>query len=86
MSEAKTDKPIKKRKIKLDEELLAYKGVWVFVESERGHVHPVSWELMGQGRRIMVEIKKFDASQIAQTHGLMFCQGQDLIFLQSLLI
>ncbi len=52
MSEAKTDKPIKKRKIKLDEELLAYKGVWVFVESERGHVHPVSWELMGQGRRL----------------------------------
>lgn len=50
MSNAKTDKPIKKRKIKLDEELLAYKGVWVFVESERGHVHPVSWELMGQAR------------------------------------
>ncbi|WP_026687286.1 electron transfer flavoprotein subunit alpha/FixB family protein [Azovibrio restrictus] len=52
MSEAKTDKPIKKRKIKLDEELLAYRGVWVFVESERSHVHPVSWELMGQGRRL----------------------------------
>jgi electron transfer flavoprotein alpha subunit len=52
MSEAKTDKPIKKRKIKLDEALLAYRGVWVFVESERGHVHPVSWELMGQGRRL----------------------------------
>lgn len=52
MSEAKTDKPIKKRKIKLEGDLLNYKGVWVFVESERGHVHPVSWELMGQGRRL----------------------------------
>ena len=52
MSENATDKPIKKRKIKLDEALLAYRGVWVFVESERGHVHPVSWELMGQGRRL----------------------------------
>ena len=26
-----------------------YRGVWVFVEHERGHVHPVSWELMGKG-------------------------------------
>ena len=50
MSNAKTDKPIKKRKVKLEGELLDYKGVWVLVESERGHVHPVSWELMGQGR------------------------------------
>ena len=50
MSEAKTAKPIKKRKVKLDEALQAYRGVWVFVESERGRVHPVSWELMGQGR------------------------------------
>jgi hypothetical protein len=52
MSEVKTAKPIKKRKIKLDEALLAYRGVWVFIESERGHVHPVSWELMGQGRQL----------------------------------
>ena len=52
MSEVKTAKPIKKRKINLDENLLAYRGVWVYVESERGHVHPVSWELMGQGRRL----------------------------------
>ena len=52
MSEAKAAKPIKKRKIKLDEALLAYRGVWVFIESERGHVHPVSWELMGQGRQL----------------------------------
>ena len=52
MSENKTSKPIKKRKVVLDEALQAYQGVWVFVESERGHVHPVSWELMGQGRKL----------------------------------
>lgn len=52
MSENKTSKPIKKRKVTLDEALQAYRGVWVFVESERGHVHPVSWELMGQGRKL----------------------------------
>ena len=51
-----TAKPIKKRKIKLDENLLAYRGVWVFIESERGHVHPVSWELMGQGRQLAAEL------------------------------
>lgn len=27
-------------------------GVWVFVECERGAVHPVSWELMGKGREL----------------------------------
>ena len=33
----------------LPEHLKAYKGVWVFVELERGRVHPVSWELLGEG-------------------------------------
>lgn len=57
MSATPTTKPVKKRKIKLDEHLLAYRGVWVFVESERGHVHPVSWELMGQGRRLADQLQ-----------------------------
>ena len=26
--------------------------MWVFVEMERGQVHPVSWELMGEGRKL----------------------------------
>ena len=34
----------------LPEHLKAYRGVWVVVETERGRVHPVSWELMGQAR------------------------------------
>ena len=28
----------------------------MFIESERGEVHPVSWELMGQGRRLADEL------------------------------
>jgi electron transfer flavoprotein alpha subunit len=32
--------------------LAAYKDVWVFVEQSQGHVHPVSWELLGAGRRL----------------------------------
>ena len=42
----------KKRKFELDPKLAGYKGVWVFVEHERGQVHPVSWELMGEGRKL----------------------------------
>jgi electron transfer flavoprotein alpha subunit len=33
------------RNTELPEHLKAYKGVWVFIEHDRGHVHPVSWEL-----------------------------------------
>lgn len=40
------------RSTELPEHLKAYKGVWVFVEHDRGHVHPVSWELMGAARRL----------------------------------
>jgi electron transfer flavoprotein alpha subunit len=29
-----------------------YKHVWVFIEQERGEVHPVSWELLGAGRTL----------------------------------
>lgn len=39
-------------KVELDERLKAYQGVWVFVEHERGEVHPVSWELLGEGRKL----------------------------------
>lgn len=49
MSEAPAKK---KRKFELDPKLAGYKGVWVFVEHEQGQVHPVSWELMGEGRKL----------------------------------
>lgn len=39
-------------KKELPEHFKAYKGVWVFIELERGQVHPVSWELMGEGRKL----------------------------------
>lgn len=40
------------RNLELPEHLKAYKGVWVFVEHDRGQVHPVSWELMGAARQL----------------------------------
>ncbi|MBK1698990.1 electron transfer flavoprotein subunit alpha/FixB family protein [Rhodovibrio salinarum] len=36
----------------LPEVLKAYAGVWVFVEQEHGRVHPVSWELLSEGRKL----------------------------------
>jgi electron transfer flavoprotein alpha subunit len=55
MSEEKAPAPVKKAgkgKYELDERLKAYQGVWVFIEHERGEVHPVSWELLGEGRKL----------------------------------
>jgi electron transfer flavoprotein alpha subunit len=40
------------RNLELSEELKSYKGVWVFIEHDRGVVHPVSWELVGEGRKL----------------------------------
>lgn len=40
------------RSTELPEHLKAYKGVWVFIEHDRGHVHTVSWELMGEARKL----------------------------------
>ena len=52
MSEVTENKKPTRKKVELDLKLAAYKGVWVFVEHERGQVHPVSWELMGEGRKL----------------------------------
>ena len=41
------------RNTELPEHLKSYKGVWVFVEHDRGTTcNPVSWELMGQARQL----------------------------------
>ncbi len=45
-------KPAGRRKAELDPRFAAYKGVWVFIEHERGTAHPVSWELLGEGRKL----------------------------------
>ena len=39
-------------KKELPEHFRGYKHVWVFVEMERGDVHPVSFELLGEGRKL----------------------------------
>lgn len=44
-------KPAKK-KVELDPRFVNYRHVWVFIETERDEVHSVSWELLGEGRKL----------------------------------
>lgn len=49
------NEPVKKparKKVEVDPRYVSYKHVWVFIEAERGVVHPVSWELLGEGRKL----------------------------------
>ena len=39
-------------KKELPEKFRDHKHVWVFVEMERGVVHPISFELLGEGRKL----------------------------------
>lgn len=76
-------------KKELPEHFKAYKHVWVFVELERGRVHPVSWELLGEGRKLAdklgVELAgvvlgpKADATRAAVDEA--FHYGADLVYL-----
>jgi len=76
-------------KKELPEHFKAYKHVWVFVEQERGQMHPVSWELLGAGRKLAdklgVELAAVvlgpsgTATQSAATES--FCYGADLVYL-----
>jgi electron transfer flavoprotein alpha subunit len=56
MSETPTPAPAQSSrastKKELPEHFKAYKHVWVFIECEHGAVHPVSFELLGEGRKL----------------------------------
>jgi len=47
------------RNTELPEHLKSFKGVWVFVEHDRGRAHTVSWELIGEGRKLADEPRFF---------------------------
>ncbi|MGF6921646.1 electron transfer flavoprotein alpha subunit [Paraburkholderia sp. UCT70] len=54
-SEKKPAAPVKRaagRNLNLPEHLKAYQGVWVFLEHDRGHVHSVSWALLGEAHKL----------------------------------
>jgi electron transfer flavoprotein alpha subunit len=72
----------------LPEHFKDYKHVWVFVEQERGSVHPVSWELMGEGRKLADSLGVNLAAVVLgpnnsftdQIVAEAFCHGADLAY------
>ena len=88
---ASNEQPAKKgrRKFELDPALAAYKGVWVFIEHERGQVHSVSWELLGEGRKLANQLGVELAGVVMGAPGAetrRFCEeayqyGADLCYL-----
>jgi electron transfer flavoprotein alpha subunit len=89
MSEVTEPRKPARKKVELDPKLALYKGVWVFVEHERGQVHPVSWELMGEGRKLADKLGVELAGVVMGAPGedtRKFCQqamhyGADLCYL-----
>ncbi len=73
----------------MPEHFKAYKHIWVFVEQERGQVHPVSWELMGAGRKLADKLKVDLAAVVIGPEGEATrnaalessCYGADLTYL-----
>jgi electron transfer flavoprotein alpha subunit len=75
-------------KKELPERFKSYKHVWVFIEQERGHVHPVSWELMGEGRKLADKLGVELAGVVIGAPGAATraaaqeaaCYGADLVY------
>jgi electron transfer flavoprotein alpha subunit len=75
-------------KKELPEHFKGYKHVWVFVEQERGQVHPVSWELLGAGRKLADKLNVELAAVVLGPPGPgtqnavaeAFCYGADLVY------
>jgi electron transfer flavoprotein alpha subunit len=75
-------------KKELPEHFKAYKHVWVFIEQERCQVHPVSWELMGAGRKLADKLKVDLAAVVIGPEGEAiqraaaeaFCYGADVCY------
>lgn len=76
-------------KKELPEHFKAYKGVWVFIEVERGVVHPVSYELLGEGRKLADQLGVELAGAVlgpkgeGTNHAIAetFAHGADLVYL-----
>ena len=57
----------------------AYRGVWVWVEEEGGRAHPVSWELLGQARRI-ARVLEVPVSAVIMGRGVEALAGQAVAY------
>jgi len=57
----------------------AYRGVWVWVEEEGGRAHPVSWELLGQARK-MAQTLETPVSAVVMGSGVEALAGQAIAY------
>lgn len=91
MTDTPAPKPAASRasaKKELPEHFKAYKHVWVFIEVEHGAVHPVSLELLGEGRKLAdkrgVELAGVvmgaDEARLNEVAQLCFEYGADLVY------
>lgn len=92
MSEAPKKAPAGSRaaqKKELPEHLKAYKHIWVFIEYEHGLIHPVSLELLGEGRKLAdklgVELAGVllggERAALGEAANECFERGADLVYL-----
>ncbi len=83
--------PAGRPKKELPEHLKAYRHVWVFIEYERGAIHPVSLELLGEGRKLAdtlgVELAGVllgaDRAALVAAAGQCFEHGADLVYMSA---
>lgn len=76
-------------KKELPEHFKAYRHVWVFIEQERGQVHPVSFELLGEGRKLADQLGVELAGVVMGAAGSgtgeaaaeAFAHGADVVYL-----
>lgn len=75
-------------KKELPEHFKAYKHVWVFIEYEHGAIHPVSLELLGEGRKLAAKLNVDlagvlmggEAEELATAAAVCFEHGADLVY------
>jgi electron transfer flavoprotein alpha subunit len=76
-------------KKELPERFKSYKHVWVFIEYEHGQIHPVSLELLGEGRKLAAKLNcelagvllGGDRAQLQQAAAEAWEHGADLVYI-----
>ncbi|MBS0644580.1 MAG: electron transfer flavoprotein subunit alpha/FixB family protein [Acetobacteraceae bacterium] len=92
MSTAPTPAPAAGRasmKKELPERFKSYKHVWVFIEFEHGQIHPVSLELLGEGRKLADKLNcelagvllGGDKAQLQEAAVSVWEHGADLVYI-----
>lgn len=69
---------IEKREEAPKQDLSAYKGIWVFAEQHEGHVQPVAYELVAEGRKLAADLNE-DVTAVLLGSGDLKVPAKELI-------